>query len=483
MNNHTKTMIYQMAKKSQTELTKKHLAILEFCDDYYRKHKVGPLYYILETKMDINRSDLHQMFPKGLYSVYNWLGIPIQGPHQLCKSIAEVEVDNKKKVYFNHAATTYLRKEVKQTLFDFYNSTDEFGNPSCATFLGKAAFNHIYEAREHIARSLKVGSSEIVFTGGGSEANNTAIKGIAFKHLEQKGHIISSVVEHSSVLKTLDWLESIGFEVTWLTPDSEGIITPDQVAEAITDKTILVSLMAVNNEIGVINPFREIGAVCKEKQIPFMVDAVQAYGKIPLSPKEDHISLLSISGHKVYAPKGIGALFIDEELEITPLIHGGEQEFSIRAGTEDVAAIKAFGRASILAFGECQKECDRLKELQTYFLKKLDDTVEGYIINGSLENRVPNNLSVGFPEIDSGALLLSLNQIGVFVSSGSACTSGSKEGSHVIKALGVDTDRYGIIRFSFGLYNLKEDVDYLFRYLPEILKQLRQMDKEESDNA
>jgi cysteine desulfurase len=222
------------------------------------------------------------------------------------------------------------------------------------------------------------------------------------------------------------------------------------------------------------NPIDDIGEICRQKKVPFMVDGVQAYGKIPLNPKKSGIDLLSISAHKIYAPKGIGALYVDERLELAPLIHGGEQEFERRAGTENVGFILAFGKAAALMYKERDKEIPRLKKLNQLFVKKLDEQVPGYIVNGSLKNRLPNNLNIGFPGVDSGALLLSLNQIGIYVSSGSACSSGSHEESHVIKALGVDVKKYGSIRFSFGLRTTEDDIEYLFQYLPKILEQLKQ---------
>jgi cysteine desulfurase len=321
-----------------------------------------------------------------------------------------------------------------------------------------------------------VNPAEIIFTGCGSEANNLALKGIAFQHLEKKGHIISSKVEHPSILRTLDFLQKIGFEVTYLDVNEEGRVLPQAVQAHLRKNTILVALMAANNEIGVINPVGEIGRICQKAGVPLMVDAIQAFGKIPLAPKEMGISILTMSGHKIYAPKGVGAVYIDEGISLIPLIHGGGQEFGLRSGTENVSSILAFGQAAKLSHREMVQENKRLFDLRKFFLSELRQIVPNFVVNGSLQDRLANNLNIGFPHVDSGSLLLSLNQIGIYVSAGSACSAGSREASHVIKALGIDTNHYGIIRFSFGLQTSEEDLEYLFRYLPKILSQLSKCD-------
>jgi len=357
-------------------------------------------------------------------------------------------------------------------LVKFFKASDSFGNPSSSTRLGKIAYDLVQKARSDIAGCLKVQPHEIIFTGGGSEANNLAIKGLALQHLESRGHIVTTKIEHPSVLRTIDYLEQLGFEVTRLDVDKMGRISPDCVQAHLKKNTLLVAVMAANNEIGTINPIAAIGHLCRAAGIPLVVDAIQAFGKIPLAPKEMGISLLTMSGHKIYAPKGVGALYIDEEISLAPLIHGGGQELGQRAGTENVSSIMAFGQAARLAHRHMAQENERLGGLRDYFLAKLRQIVPNLIVNGSLHHRLPNNLNVGFPGVDSGSLLLSLNQIGVYVSAGSACSAGSQDISHVIKALEVDTDHYGVIRFSFGLQTTQEDLDYLLAYLPDILNQL-----------
>ncbi len=450
-----------------------HIRVLDFAYNYYEKNRVGPLYRNLERYTGVTKRDIERIFPHGLNSVYTWVGIPIHSVSEICKPIAQIKVDNFEEVYFDHNATTYVRDEVRTVLEEYYSGKQGYGNPSSSTFLGKKAFDSIMRARKEIANCIKAKPAEVIFTASGSEANNQAIKGIAFKYIETKGHIITTQIEHPSVIESVQFLGMFGFNVTFLDVDKNGRITVEAVKRALRSDTILVAIMAVNNEIGTINPIAEIGRVCKLAEVPFMVDAIQAFGRIELHPKDMGISLMSVSGHKIYAPKGIGALYVDESLNLVPLIHGGGQEFNRRAGTENVGHIVAFGKAAKQACNEMDCEIKRLTELRDYFLTKLKATIPNHIINGSLENRVPTNLNIGFAGVDSGALLISLNQIGIYVSAGSACGAGSREASPIIKALGVDTNRYGSIRFSFGLRSTKDDVDYLFKYLPGIIEQIQ----------
>jgi cysteine desulfurase len=475
LNNYVKTFINQMARRTGTQITERHRAILEFAYEYYEKNRVGPLYSNIERYTGATRMDIEELFPHGLNSVYTWVGIPIHSVDQLCKPIAQVHVENPREVYMDYNATTPIRKEVAKILTDYYQGAYGHGNPSSSTFLGKRAFEEITRARTTVARCIGVKPQEIFFTGNGSEANNMAVKGIALRHIlsKSKGHIITTQIEHPSVMEAVQFLGMFNFSVSFLDVDAKGMVSPSQVQNALRSDTILVSVMAVNNEIGIVNPISEIGRICTLAEVPFMVDGIQAFGKMDIRPKEMGISLLSMSGHKIYGPKGVGALFVDEKFDLVPLIHGGEQEFHRRAGTENVGQIMAFGKAVELAYREMKKEMERITKLRDYFIEKLDLHVPGYIINGSMEHRLPTNLNVGFPHVDSGALLISLNQIGIYVSGGSACGAGSKEASPVIKAIGVDTEKYGTIRFSFGLYTTKEDIDYLFTYLPEIIEQLR----------
>ena len=473
MNNYVKTMIHQMARRTGTVLTSDHYKILDYTHRYYQRHRVGPLYLNVKKQVGVSKSNIDRLFPHGLQSVYTWLGIPIHSIRRLCKPIPEIRVEDYREVYLDHNATTYPREEIIELLNEYNQSLIGFGNPSSSTDVGRRAYQLVESARERIADCLKVDPGEIVFTGGGSEANNLALKGIAFQNLEQKGHFITSKVEHPSVLRSMEFLQEMGFDVTYLDVDSEGRISPRSVRDHLRDDTLLVSVMAANNEIGTINPIEEIGDICRLAGVPFMVDAVQAFGRIPLKPHHAGISLMSISGHKIYGPKGVGALFIDKSKKLTPLIHGGKQEHGLRAGTENVGAINAFGRAAELILAEREKETHRLLGIREFFLTELRRIIPETIVHGCMEHRIPHNLSIGFPYIDSGALLLSLNQIGVFVSAGSACSSGNSEPSHVLRAIGADTEKYGTVRFSFGLRTSEDDLSYLFRHLPMILYRLR----------
>jgi len=398
------------------------------------------------------------------------------GYFRICSSskpVADIRVDDFREVFFDNNGTTFIRDEVSKILTDYYGGKYGFANPSSSTSIGKDAFELVMTARQQIADCIGVKSGEIIFTGSGSEANNFAIKGIALKYPQTRGHIITTQIEHPSVLEAVQFLGMLGYEVTFIDVNKDGQILVDVVQDALRYDTILVAVMAVNNEIGTINQISQIGNLCKLAEIPFMVDAVQAFGKIELKPKEMGISLMTMTAHKIYGPKGIGALFLDEDISVIPLVHGGAQEFSKRAGTENVGHIMAFGKATVLAHKEMKIEMERLTNLQKYFIEKLEQMIPNYIINGTMKERIPTNLSIGFKGIDSGALLLSLNQIGVYVSSGSACSAGSREASPIIMALGVDMNLYGTIRFSFGISSTKEDVDYLFKYLPNIIEQIR----------
>jgi cysteine desulfurase len=472
MNNYTKALITRMAKLSGTTLTEDHLRVLTFADDYYRINQVGPLYRNFEKQTGVTQKDLEKLFPHGLNSVYTWTGIPLHSPQNPCKPFPEIPVEDYREVYLDHQATTYLRQEVRDILHKYNQGVMGFGNPSSSTSPGKQAHDLIQTARAQIAEGLRVDPERLVFSSGGSEANNLAIKGTAFRHMEKKGRILISRVEHPSVLESVRFLERLGFQIQTLEVDREGRVSPQVLKNRLEANTILVCIMAANHEIGTINPISEIGEICRQAKVPLMVDAVQAFGRIDLKPKEMGISLLSLSGHKIYGPKGIGALYIDETCPLDPLIHGGGQEFGLRSGTENVGSIYALGAASQWIMAEKQEENDRLIRLRQYLLEGLQRIAPGLIVHGSLTDRLPQNLNVGFPGKDGGALLLALNQIGVFVSAGAACSTGSQGGSYVLKAIGVDTENTGVIRFSLGLKTCRDDLDYVLKYLPLILEKI-----------
>ena len=459
-----------MAKATGTTLTAKHWQVLEFAWTYYRQRRVGPLFNNIRRFTGVTKADLEAMFPKGLMSLYTWAGIPVQSSVNGCKPIAFVEIDNPREVYLDHNATTPLRREVIDALVGFYQDPKSYGNPSSPYDLGSMAYDAIELARERIAQCLGVETEEITFTGSGTEANNIAIKGVAARH--GSGHIVSTNVEHPAVLETLRYLEKTGFAVTYLPVRCDGTIAVDTVARALRPDTILVCIMAANNEIGTINPVAELGAVCRRRGIPYFADAIQAFGRIPLAPRQAGIDMLSLSGHKLYGPKGTGALFIDKRTKIDHVIHGGGQEMGLRSGTENVAGIMALGLAATLAVEEMDLVATNMLALRRHFLEALARAVPDAIINGTLADRLPGNLSVGFPGVDSGSLLLSFNQIGVSVSAGSACGAGTDKVSHVLEAIHLDSERYGTVRFSFGRETSLEDIDYVFDHLPSILTKL-----------
>jgi len=470
--------IYHMSRTTGTPLTDRHMAVLEYAWSYYRARSVGPLFTNIMKATGVTRDEIGSLFPAGISSVYTWVGIPIQSREKGCKPMAAIDVKNPREVYLDHNATTPLRQEVIDAMVAFLQDPHSFGNPSSSYEVGSRAYDVIEMAREQVAQVLSVDASDVYFVGSGSEANNIAIKGLAEKYNDvsgsnSKGHIVCSAVEHPSVLETVRYLEGQGFEVSWIGVNGDGLLTAQSVAEALRGDTALVTVMAANNEIGTIYPFAEIGAVCAARGIPFCVDAIQGFAKVPIRPKEMGISVVSLSGHKIYAPKGVAALYIDPALDLAPLVHGGSQEAGVRAGTENVVGIMALGLAAQLAWSEREQDTARFTSLREHFLNRLDDVVPDATINGTLDARLAHNLSVGFPHTDSGSILLSLNQIGVAVSAGSACSAGSNKVSHVLRAIGADAERFGTIRFSFGKATQLDDIDYLFAHLPAVLRQLR----------
>lgn len=464
-----------MARLTKTELTDRHREILEFTFEYYEKNKVGPLYLTLKKRLGVTREELERLFPHGLNSLYTWTGIPIQTSEETCKPPAKLQVSDFQEVYLDHNATTYLRREVAEVLHDYHDGRLGFANPSSGTEPGQAAFEQILQARRTLAECLDTKPEQLLFTSCGTEANNMVIKGLGLASLlrGEKPHLVCSLIEHSSVLEPHRWLEARGAEVTWLRPSPQGLYEPQDILQALTPRTILVSLMAANNEIGTLQPIQELAPLLKAKKVPFLVDAVQALGKIPLAPESWGVTYMSFSAHKIYGPKGIGALYHAPGAMLPDLISGGGQEGGLRSGTENVGYILAFAQAAQLACREREQEQARLLALRESFLTSLKKIEPNLLVNGDLEHRLAGNLSVAFPQVDTGSLLLSLNNIGVYVSAGSACSSGKIKTSHVLEALGADTENYGTIRFSLGLRTRQENIAYVLKYLPEILRQIR----------
>lgn len=380
-----------------------------------------------------------------------------------------------KRVYMDNAATSPVKKEVLDAMLPILR--EYHGNPSSIHFFGREVRRFLDESRDHVARLIHASVDEVYFTGGGSEADNWAIKGAAFAHAKKGKHIITTQIEHHAVLHTCEYLEkNHGFEITYLPVQSNGIVDIDEFKKALRDDTILVSIMFANNEIGSVQPIAEIGKICKEKKILFHTDAVQALGNVAIDVKEMNIDMLSMSGHKLYAPKGVGALYIRKGVKIDNLIHGGAQEKKKRAGTENLAGIVAFGKACQLAYENLDAHIERLKMLRERLFSGILEKIPHTIITGDREKRLPGMASFCFKFIEGEALLLSLDIVGIAGSSGSACTSGSLDPSHVLMAIGLTHEiAHGSLRLSLSDFTTEEEIDYVIEQLPPIVERLRNM--------
>lgn len=377
-------------------------------------------------------------------------------------------------VYMDYAATTYVKPEVLEEMMPFF--TKKYGNPSSFYGISRETKMAIDKARSRVSKALNCDPNEIYFTGGGSEADNWAIKGIASAHRKKGNHIITTKIEHHAVLHTCEYLEKNGFEVTYLNVDKEGFIDLEELKNAITDKTILVSIMFANNEIGTIQPVKEIGEICRERKVLFHTDAVQAIGNIPVDVKEMNIDLLSLAGHKVYGPKGIGALYIRKGVRIDNLIHGGGQERARRAGTENTASIVGLGKAIELATESLEEHNKKITKLRDRLIDGLLKVPHTRLNGPRGEKRLPGNANITFEFIEGESILLSLDFEGVCASSGSACTSGSLDPSHVLLAIGLPHElAHGSLRLTLGDGSTDEDVDYVLEVVPPIIERLRNM--------
>jgi cysteine desulfurase NifS len=379
-----------------------------------------------------------------------------------------------RRVYLDNNATTRMREEVLEAMLPFFR--DIYGNASSIHQFGRPARKAIDEARIRVAEFLGAASpEEVIFTSGGTESDNFAIRGVAHALKSKGNHIITTAIEHHAVLNTCKALEKDGCKVTYLGVDKYGSIDPEELKKAITDKTILISIMYANNEVGTIEPVEEIGKIAKEKGVYFHTDAVQAVGKLDFKVKETNIDLLSMSGHKIYGPKGVGAIYIKKGTKITPQLLGGHHEMGKRAGTENVAGIVGLGEAARLAKRDIQDEA-RIKELRDYLYKGITSTIDDIHLNGHPEKRLPNTLNISFTYLEGESIILNLDMEGVAASTGSACTSGTLEPSHVLTAMGLDAvNTQGSVRFSLGRDNTKEDMDHVIGVLPPIIKRLRAM--------
>lgn len=374
--------------------------------------------------------------------------------------------------YFDNAATTRVKEEVLQEMFPYF--CEEYGNPSSMYSVGREAKRALEKARVRVAKLINCKPKEIYFTGCGSESDNTAIKGIAYKNRKKGNHIITSKIEHPAVLHTCQSLEKHGFEVTYLNVDKDGFINLSELENSIKPNTILISIMFANNEIGTIEPIREISKIAKKHNIIFHTDAVQACGNVDIDVRKLGIDMLSLSGHKLYAPKGVGALYVKEGIEFEKFMDGGHQEKDKRGGTENVAEIVGLGKAAELAKNNMEKHQEHLRTLRDYYIKNIEEKITDAKLNGPRENRLPGNANFSFPGINGEELLIYLDERGICASSGSACTTGSMDPSHVLVAIGLDKNMSkGALRTSFGEENTLEDVDFLVDSLVEILNKMR----------
>ena len=381
-------------------------------------------------------------------------------------------------VYLDYAATTPVREEVVKEMLPYY--TEIYGNPSSLYTKGLEAKAGLDEARGRIAALINAEPGEIFFTSCGTEADNWVLEGVADSLKDKGRHIITSRIEHHAILHTCEYLEKHGFEVTYLDTDGEGFVSADTLKKAMRDDTILVSIMMVNNEIGTVEPIKELAAVAKAGGALFHTDAVQALGNIPVDVKELGIDFLSVSAHKIYGPKGVGALYIRKGLRISNFMHGGAQENKRRAGTENMAGIVGFGKAAELAGRHLAEHMEHLSGLRDYFWQQIQKNISGVQLNGpALDKsgrRHPGNLNISFDYIEGEAILLMLDAYGISVSTGSACSSKSLVPSHVLDAIGVSiTKMNGTVRFTLGDFTTKEDIDYVVGALTKIVDRLREL--------
>ncbi|ADN37416.1 cysteine desulfurase NifS [Methanolacinia petrolearia DSM 11571] len=381
--------------------------------------------------------------------------------------------EEKRFIYMDNAATTPTRKEVVDAMIPYMS--DNFGNPSSLYSIAELSAEAVETARSQVASAIGALPKEIYFTSGGTEADNWAIKGVAFANRDKGNHIITSQVEHHAVLHTTEWLEKQGFEVTYLPVDKYGMVSPGDVRDAITDKTILITIMTANNEIGTIMPIAEIGKIAREKGVLFHTDAVQAAGHIPLDVSEMNIDMLSLSGHKFRGPKGTGALYIGKRVKIDPLMHGGAQERHRRAGTENVPGIVGLGKAIELSAAEMEEESGRISSLRDMLIQKLLEIPKSYL-NGHPKIRLPNNVNIVFEYIEGESILLMLNRRGICASTGSACSSKSLDPSHVLMACGLPHEIiHGSLRLTLGHDTTEDDIEYVVQNIREVVQKLRNM--------
>ena len=378
------------------------------------------------------------------------------------------------RIYLDYAATTPTHPDVLKAMLPYFNKA--FGNPSTIYSYGQEAKGAIEEARDKVAALIGARSEEVVFTSGGTEADNFALKGVAYANESKGNHIITSPIEHHAVIESCKFLERRGFMVTYLPVDEYGLVDPSEVKKAITDKTIVISVMHANNEIGTIEPIAEIARIARETGAYFHTDAVQTVGHIPVNADELGVDLLSMSAHKIYGPKGVGALYIRKGTKLIPFMHGGEQERRRRASTENVPGIVGFGKAAELAQQEISQEAERLTHLRDKLIKGLLERIDHTRLNGHPVMRLPNNVNVSIDYVEGESMALNLDLESISASTGSACSSSSLEPSHVLLALGLSHEQaHGSLRFTLGKETIEEDIEQVLDILPRIVAKLRAM--------
>jgi len=383
-----------------------------------------------------------------------------------------------KRIYLDHAATTPVDREVIEAMLPYFSKY--YGNASSLHSFGREAYEALEKSREQVAKILNAENKEILFTSGGTESDNLALKGVAYKNRDKINtngpHIITASIEHPAVLETCKYLEKEGFKIKYLSVDKYGIVDLDELSESITKDTFLISIMFANNEIGTVQPIEEIGKIAEENNVIFHTDAVQAIGKIPIDVKKLNVDLLSISSHKIYGPKGVGALFIRKSLNIKPIINGGGHERGLRSGTENIPGIVGLGKACELSRERLDGDIIYMKRLRDKLIKGVLEKIEESYLNGHPEKRLVNNAHFRFTAIEGESILMSLDEKGIAASTGSACSSKELQPSHVLLAIGLSpVEAHGSLRLTVGRENTEEEIDYVIETLPEVVSKLREI--------
>ncbi len=378
----------------------------------------------------------------------------------------------KERIYLDYASTTPVDPKVLEVIS--FHQKNVFGNPSSLHSFGQEAKVALEEARDKVANLINANSEEIIFTSSATESNNLALKGVAFRG--EKKHIITSQVEHSCIIETVNWLKKRGYEITFLPVDKEGFINPKKLEESIREDTLLVSIIHANNEIGTIQNIKKIGEICKEKQVLFHTDASQSLGKIPIDVKKTNIDLLTGSSHKMYGPKGVACLYVKNNTKIEPLLHGGNQEKGLRSSTSNVPLIAGFGEACKICKKEMKREEKNQMKMRDKLIEEILEKIEGSHLVGPRKERLPNNVNIRFDFIEGESIVIKLDLLGIACSTGSACSSRKLEPSHVLLATGLKPHQaHGSLRISLGRFTKNKDIDYLLKVLPKTIKELKKI--------